>query len=178
MRAECLAGSPRKAARAATRFSTISQPSSLLTFAAVVARNRFMIRIPFPKTVSDRMRRLVAAALAWLGIILGVGAPAQIFVVNHGSGTIGKYDMSGATINASFISGLSSPTGIAFAGDFMYVAQGNGTVRKYTTAGTLANSALITGLYFPLGLAVSGVSLYVANGGGEEGVQPRRAEIG
>lgn len=100
-------------------------------------------------------------------VVFSGGAGAQIFVVNQGAGTIGKYATSGATINASFISGLSSPTGIAVSGDYLYVAQENGTIRKYTTAGTLVNAALITGLYLPLGLAVSGDFLYVANGGGE-----------
>jgi len=112
-----------------------------------------------------RVNALVTLIVTFL-LVLGAHTPAQIFVVNAGSGTIGKYSLAGAAENTSFISGLSSPTGIAVAGGFIYVAQENGAVRKYTTGGALVNANLITGLYLPWGLAVSGSDLYVANAGG------------
>jgi hypothetical protein len=37
----------------------------------------------------------------------------NLFVANRASGTIGEYTISGATVNATLISGLNLPTGIA-----------------------------------------------------------------
>ena len=105
---------------------------------------------------------------AWLGVLLAAAsAPGQIYVANSANGTIGEYTLSGQTINVSFITGLSSPTGMAVSGGYLYVAQENGNIRKYTTSGTLVNAALVTGLYLPWGIAISGNDLFVANGGGE-----------
>ncbi len=102
-----------------------------------------------------------------MGMLLVFPAHGQIYVVNAGSGTIGEYSLTGQTINSSFITGLSSPTGIAVSGGYIYVAQENGTIRKYTTAGLLVNASLISGLYLPWGITISGNNLFVANGGGE-----------
>jgi hypothetical protein len=104
---------------------------------------------------------------AWLGMWLVGTAQAQIYVANYASGTIGEYSLAGLAINTSFITGLSSPTGIAISGGYLYVVQENGTIRKYTTSGSLVNASLITGLYGPAGIAISGNNLFVANGGGE-----------
>jgi len=121
--------------------------------------------------INQRISRAIAAvvtlAVAFF-LSVGTNAPAQIFVVNMGDGTVGKYSLSGAVENTTFISGLSSPTGIAVADNFIYVAQENGIVRKYTANGALVNANLITGLYLPWGLAVSGSDLYVANAGGPD----------
>ena len=38
---------------------------------------------------------------------------SDLFVVNNGNGTIGEYTTSGAVVNASLISGLNDPMGIA-----------------------------------------------------------------
>ena len=46
-----------------------------------------------------------------------------IFVTNFGNDTIGEYTTSGTTVNASLISGLSSPEGIAVSGSDLFVAQ-------------------------------------------------------
>jgi hypothetical protein len=111
--------------------------------------------------------RLNTVLILILGALFAGLAQGQIFVVNQGSGTIGEYTLSGTTINASLISGLQSPTGMAISGSYLYVAQENGTLKEYTTSGKLVNPALITGLYLPWGVAVSGDYLYVANAGGE-----------
>ena len=103
--------------------------------------------------------------LLFLG--LAASAPGQIYVANRGNGTIGEYTLSGQTINASFITGLSAPTGFAVSDGYLYVAQENGTIRKYTTSGALVNASLISGLYLPWGIAISGNDLFVANAGGE-----------
>jgi DNA-binding beta-propeller fold protein YncE len=77
---------------------------------------------------------------------LGLAATSawgQIYVANYGSGTIGEYTLSGQTINASFITGVGGPTGMAESGGYLYVVESGGSVAKYTTSGTLVNATLI-----------------------------------
>ncbi len=50
-------------------------------------------------------------------------ARGQIFVGKGGAnGSIGEYTTSGATVNASLITGLSYPLGIAVSGGSLFVA--------------------------------------------------------
>lgn len=91
---------------------------------------------------------------------------ADIFVTNYSPGTIGEYTDSGATLNATLISGLSLPKGIAVSGNDLYVANsGTGTIGEYTTTGATVNAALVSGLNDPQSIAVSGNHLYVLSGG-------------
>ena len=46
---------------------------------------------------------------------------SDLFVANDGAGTIGEYTTAGATVNASLISGLASPVGIAVDGSDLFV---------------------------------------------------------
>ena len=59
--------------------------------------------------------------------------------------------VGGATANASLVTGLSNPEGIAISGKDMFVVNSGtaGTVSEYTTAGVLINASLITGLTNP-----------------------------
>jgi hypothetical protein len=71
-------------------------------------------------------------------------------------------------VNASLISGLDRPFGIAISGDDLFVvnrgdAPGTGTIGEYTTSGAVVNASLISGLNLPYGLAVYGDDLFVAN---------------
>jgi hypothetical protein len=71
----------------------------------------------------------------------------NVFVASYGNGTIGEYTTSGATVNASLISGLNHPNGIAIIGnDLFEVNYGVGTVGEYTTSGATINPSLISGL--------------------------------
>ena len=47
-----------------------------------------------------------------------------IFVTNFGNGTIGEYTTSGTTVNASLISGLSSPRVSRSPDQILFVANG------------------------------------------------------
>jgi hypothetical protein len=90
-------------------------------------------------------------------------AYANIFVTGL-NGTIGEYTNSGAVVNASLITGLSTPVGIAVSGNFLYVtSRDGGTIGKYTVTGQTVNPALVTGLSNPVGIAVSGDNIFVAN---------------
>jgi hypothetical protein len=77
-------------------------------------------------------------------LLLSTGAArAQVFVT--GVGTIGEYTTSGATVNASLVSGLSNPIGIAVSGPDLFVANSAaGAIGEYTTSGaTVARSAVL-----------------------------------
>jgi hypothetical protein len=83
-------------------------------------------------------------------------------------GTIGKYTTSGATVNATLLSGLPSPLhGIAVSGKDLYVTQQSSAwVGKYTTSGATVDATFVA--FFqnfsdPVGIAVSGTDLFVTN---------------
>jgi hypothetical protein len=105
----------------------------------------------------------VALAVACVGLPTGV-ARGQIFVSDWLSGMIGEWTTSGSSTNASLITGLSAPYGIATSGGYLYVAneQAN-TIGKYTMAGQVVDASFITGLSAPTQLIASGTNLYVMN---------------
>jgi hypothetical protein len=86
-----------------------------------------------------------------------------------GQGYVGKYDTAtGAAINPSLITGLTSPYGLALSANNLFVANRSspGSVGKYdATTGATINASFIAGLFFPWGLVVSGNTLFVANSG-------------
>jgi hypothetical protein len=87
---------------------------------------------------------------------------SDLFVA-HGN-TIGEYTTSGSPVSPSFITGLSTPDGIAFSGGDIFVSNyGNNTIGEYTTSGTALDPALISGLHGPENIDVSGSDLFVAN---------------
>ena len=94
----------------------------------------------------------------------------DLFVATY-NGTVGEYTTAGGTVNASLITGLSQPYGIAVSGGDLFVAEpDNGTVGEYTTAGTTLNAAFDYRTSFPVqAIAVSGGNLYVANAGNQPG---------
>src|SRR5271154_5970011 len=100
-----------------------------------------------------------------LGFLSSTAARAdQVFVANFGGNTIGEYTTSGATVNASLISGLNSPGGIAVSGSDLFVVNASGTtIGEYTTSGATVNASLISGLTCALAIAVSGSDLFVTS---------------
>ena len=67
-------------------------------------------------------------------------------------------------MNASLVSGLNSPVGIAVSGSNLFVTNvDNGTIGEYTTSGAVVNASLVSGLSSPYGIAVSGSNLFVVN---------------
>jgi hypothetical protein len=82
-----------------------------------------------------------------------------LFVGSFASYTVGAYDATtGAPINASLITGLNRPVGLALLGNNLFVVNqetNNGTVGEYNaTTGAAINAKFITGLITPVGLAV------------------------
>src|SRR5580704_9505840 len=112
----------------------------------------------------------------WLGglfsVLLGLliqqrSAHADEILVTNNAGTVGAYTTSGATVNASLISGLNLPHWVAVSGSDVFVtSEGSGTLGEYTTSGGTVNASLITGLNVPVGIGVSGSDLFVANNAG------------
>ena len=109
------------------------------------------------------MRLLALTFLLMIGFIHRAEAQ-QVFVTSELNGTIGVYNATnGTAVNASLVSGLAGPDGIAISGSNIYVANHYaGTIGVYNaTSGTAANASLVSGLSFPLGIAVSGSNIYV-----------------
>ena len=71
----------------------------------------------------------------------------NLFVPDFRDGTVGEFnDKTGATINASLITGLGGPNGMLAYGSNLFVAGGNGIVSEYSInngTATAENTALI-----------------------------------
>lgn len=111
---------------------------------------------------------------------LAVTLKAQNIYVTIGNGTLGEYTTSGATVNASLISGLGYPgapglDGVAVSGNNLFLANyagggpGAGFVGEYTTSGGTVNASLITGLTAAYSIAIFGSYLFVVNEGVGQG---------
>lgn len=115
-----------------------------------------------------RMQRagIVMLVLCWA---LSSTTYGQIYVTNYGIGTVSQYDATtGATLNASFITGLASPEGIALYGGSLFIGDRTlGRIGKYdANTGSAINNSFIGGLDFPMGIAVSDGNLFVATSSG------------
>ena len=105
--------------------------------------------------------RCAVAIFSVAAAVLAMQATARgdtIFETNYGNKTIGAYTTSGATVNASLITGLNGPVGIAVSGSDLFVANtpsiGIDTIGEYTTSGATVNASLVSGLAIPWAIAV------------------------
>ncbi|MHB1768504.1 MAG: hypothetical protein ACYCUV_11730, partial [Phycisphaerae bacterium] len=72
------------------------------------------------------------------------------------------YTTAGRVVNATLVSGLAGPIGIAVSGkDLFVVVGGTGTVGEYTVQGHAVKIALISGLRNPFGLTLVGNKIFV-----------------
>jgi hypothetical protein len=81
----------------------------------------------------------------------------NLFVANTGpGGSVSEYSAAtGAVINASFISNLSFPGGLAISGNQLFVTQ-NGKVSEFdATTGASINPDFVPGMASPVSLAVA-----------------------
>src|SRR5271155_4081159 len=94
-----------------------------------------------------------------LGVVLSCSAirADTILVANLGADTIGEYTTSGSTLNASLVSGLSSPGSIAVSGFNFFVVNESptNTIGEYTTSGGTVNASLISSVTNPHQITVS-----------------------
>jgi hypothetical protein len=90
----------------------------------------------------------------------------HLFIANTLSGTIGEYNTTGTTVNASLITGLggfgSGPIAVGVSGSDLFVLRVTGTIGEYTTSGGTVNASLITGV--GEGFAISGSDIFVTSG--------------
>src|SRR5271169_2360841 len=117
---------------------------------------------------SRPLRRALCTLLFGIAALWAMprSARGQLYVSQVFNGGVGKYNATtGAAINANFITGLSSPKGIALSGNHLFVANFfSNTVGEYNaTTGATINANFITGLNGPIGLALSGNHLFVTN---------------
>lgn len=79
-----------------------------------------------------------------------------------GNGGVGEYTTSGATVNASLITGLNGNLGdVAVSGNDIFVVNNTtGSIGEYTTSGATVNASLIS-INNPTAMAISGNDLYV-----------------
>lgn len=109
--------------------------------------------VPVPLALLQVLPRCLAYFLLAVTVTLTglpVTALGTLFVVDVARSTVGAYTNSGATINASLITGLNRPASVAVSGGFLYITSVNGTIGKYTTSGVTVNASLVTGLSLPL----------------------------
>lgn len=115
---------------------------------------------------------LLAAALS-LALVPVLVSDARGYVywanngVNGGGTTIGRATLGGAGTNQSFITGATSPKGVAVGGGFIYWSNfATGTIGRARIDGSAVNQSFITGVLAPQGLAVDDTYVYWANQGG------------
>ena len=123
------------------------------------------------------MKRLIRFVLRNILLVLSAGTALSsagaygqdIYLTNTAiRGAIGEYTVAGTTVNASLISGLNYPAGIAVSGSNLFVVNwGGNTIGEYTTSGAVVNASLVSGLNGPNSLVVSGSNLFVTNGYGD-----------
>ena len=116
--------------------------------------------------------KLFSAPLLAILVLFGIKTlhAQNLFVVNNGTGSIGEYNaVTGAAINASFITGLNQPNCIAVSGNNLFVQNyGSSSIGEYSAAtGEPINASFITGLNQPDAIAISGNNLFVANAGSD-----------
>ena len=88
---------------------------------------------------------------------------SNLFVANYAvyaeGTTIRRIHHVGVVVNASLISGLNGPMGIAVSGsdliDLFVTNQRHNTIGEYTTSGAVVNASLVSGLNDPYGIAVT-----------------------
>jgi len=100
---------------------------------------------------------------------------SDLFVANYGANSIGEYTTSGATVNASLISGLSGPIGVAIYGSDLFVGNINSTgshadqaveYNLATPTPTLLGSLTLGSSANGIAVSANGANLYVTSNSG------------
>lgn len=97
-------------------------------------------------------------------------AGGYLYAMSANAGVIGKCTIDGAVVNASLISGLSSPQTFEIYNGNLYVTTyqgGTWGIAVYDSAGTVINGSFITGLPQPRALAFNAGILYFVKFGAE-----------
>jgi len=119
------------------------------------------------KSFNSISKNWFSGLLATLLCLCSISAVhAQIFVTNYFGGTVGEYNADGTTMNASLLSGLDNPFGIAVVGSNLFVSNfgdgTDGTITEYNIA-TGSASTFASGISHLNGIVASGSNLFVPN---------------
>jgi hypothetical protein len=96
----------------------------------------------------------------------------NLYVSAFSGGTVGKYTMSGATVDDSLISGLPNPGGLVLNGSGDLFVSTYDHIGEFTTSGGIVNASLISNGYNTgtgLALDAAGDLLWADNYGGAGG---------
>ena len=87
---------------------------------------------------------------------------SDLFVLNPSTGTVAEYTTSGATVNATLVTGVGAARALAVSGNDLFVSNiVSGTIGEYdATTGAVINAAFVTGLTQPIYLAASDGELF------------------
>jgi hypothetical protein len=113
--------------------------------------------------------RLAALCVATLALGLGLASAAQAFVYwgAGGANAIGRANLDGTGLNTSFVSGVTTPYGLAVDASHIYWADlTNGNIGRANIDGSGANQTFVTGASGPAAVAVDGTYVYWANSTG------------
>jgi len=137
--------------------------------AAAMGLSGARARAQAPRGSRRRLRALGLAVLGALVVSLVVSKAAQAYVywANRtdtigATGTIARSNLDGSGANQSFITGASSPGGVAVDAAHVYWAN-TGTIARANLDGTGVNQRFITGASDPDGVAVDAAHVYWAN---------------
>ncbi len=112
-------------------------------------------------------RRIGISLLLACVVLPRSSVAGTLYVADRDTNTVAAYNgTTGALVNASFITGLDSPWGLArdSAGNFYVANKAAGTVGKYGPDGSVINASFIEGLNDAAGVAVDGSGrLFVAS---------------
>jgi hypothetical protein len=95
----------------------------------------------------------IKSSLALLTLVTAT-ARGQLYVASwhtgNYDGTVGLYTPSGTAINASLITGIAQPTGLATDGQgHLFLSGGDHYVKEYTTSGATVHVPLISSVEWP-----------------------------
>src|SRR5947199_129198 len=120
--------------------------------------------------ITTNIRLIIVSSLTACTALLAMPGTARgqiIYETNSSGNTIGEYDATtGATVNASLVSGLNKPQGIVVSGGNLWVANNGGnTIGEYNaTTGATVNASLVS-VNGPVGLEEYGGNLFVSISG-------------
>jgi virginiamycin B lyase len=109
---------------------------------------------------------LVATAAAVVCCAWAARADAYVYWVKANSNAIGRTNLDGSAPSQGFITGASTPRGVAVDGQHVYWTNtATGTIGRANLDGSGANQSFITGASNPRGVAVDGQHVYWVNTG-------------
>src|SRR5215213_3535160 len=122
-----------------------------------------------PDTTVTRLfnRAISLGAILVLSLVVVGRAEAHVYWTNNADTTIGRANLDGTGVNQRFLSGASTPCGVAVDGAHVYWGNiGAGTIGRANLDGGGADQSFIGDQIGPCGVAVDGAHVYWADTNG------------